>query len=302
MNEAEDLTKLIEKHSRRLQKLKEQVAVKGLNSEPELLIEIEDIEQTLTELQSNLGGREQFPVNQAMPDVIKQRWRYGWLTGLVAAFATIIGAIFFRENANQSEAAISPAAISTAISDDFGKTNTPLPPTFTSTPTDTPLPPTATPNNDLSPEHLENLPEGLRQLALDGADYIEIPVDIESLPAQSPVLAPSSPSTPSEGNQEISVEYIYLELVMRETQTSFVVIVPSLTRVGTAAEYLVRNLLPHLTLERYEWTLEFQGSELPTDHTLKTAGVRDGDVVTLVGNILEPIWTPSPPPDLEDFK
>ena len=44
--------RLVTIYSRRLQKLKEQQALKGLSTEPEILIEIEDIEAKLQEFQT----------------------------------------------------------------------------------------------------------------------------------------------------------------------------------------------------------------------------------------------------------
>lgn len=51
-----DLQNLIMTHHRRLQKLKEQQALSGRSTEPEILIEIEDIEKALAELQGELEG------------------------------------------------------------------------------------------------------------------------------------------------------------------------------------------------------------------------------------------------------
>lgn len=50
----EDIKKLIAEHNRRLQKLKEKEARFGLNTPPEILTEIEDIEAELVELQTQL--------------------------------------------------------------------------------------------------------------------------------------------------------------------------------------------------------------------------------------------------------
>ena len=50
----EDIKKLICKHNRRLQKLKEQVAIAGHSVDPKVLIEIEDIEATIEELETKL--------------------------------------------------------------------------------------------------------------------------------------------------------------------------------------------------------------------------------------------------------
>ncbi len=54
MPRQDNLKKLIAKHSRRLQKLKEQQALKGLDTAPHILIEIEDIEAEIEKLQKEL--------------------------------------------------------------------------------------------------------------------------------------------------------------------------------------------------------------------------------------------------------
>lgn len=56
--------KLIEISLRRLQKLKEQQALKGLNSPPELLIEIEDLEAKLEQLQAELQQVQEYETAQ----------------------------------------------------------------------------------------------------------------------------------------------------------------------------------------------------------------------------------------------
>jgi AAA+ ATPase superfamily predicted ATPase len=57
MSRDDDLKRQIAIHTRRLQILKERQAVLGISADPSLLIEIEDIEATLTELQANLGEK-----------------------------------------------------------------------------------------------------------------------------------------------------------------------------------------------------------------------------------------------------
>lgn len=54
MSQKQDLQKLIINHHRRLQKLKEQKALTGRATDPEILIEIEDIETELEALEANL--------------------------------------------------------------------------------------------------------------------------------------------------------------------------------------------------------------------------------------------------------
>lgn len=57
----EDLQQLIHRKQRRLQKLKEAQAVKGPNTDPEILIEIEDLAAELDELQAQLRGMKGEP-------------------------------------------------------------------------------------------------------------------------------------------------------------------------------------------------------------------------------------------------
>jgi len=54
MTRQDDIKQLITNHSRRLQILKEQQALAGLSVEPKILLEIEDIEATIANLQTEL--------------------------------------------------------------------------------------------------------------------------------------------------------------------------------------------------------------------------------------------------------
>ncbi len=57
-----DLQKLISRKQRRLQKLKEQEAIYGINTPPEVLIQIEDLEEELKQLQAQLAAA---PANES---------------------------------------------------------------------------------------------------------------------------------------------------------------------------------------------------------------------------------------------
>lgn len=57
MSREKDLKRQIATHQRRLQILKERQALLGINADPSLLIEIDDIEATLEEIQSKLGEK-----------------------------------------------------------------------------------------------------------------------------------------------------------------------------------------------------------------------------------------------------
>jgi hypothetical protein len=62
-----DLEKQINEHTRRLQKFKEQQARKGIDTEPHILIEIEDIEAAVEKLQAELAELKRTPVQIKKP-------------------------------------------------------------------------------------------------------------------------------------------------------------------------------------------------------------------------------------------
>lgn len=68
MSSQEDSKKIIEIKTRRLQILKEQQAVKGFNSPPELQIEIEDIEKEIRDLQTNI---QNIPFSQQLTKLVE---------------------------------------------------------------------------------------------------------------------------------------------------------------------------------------------------------------------------------------
>lgn len=81
MSRRTDLQKLIELNSRYLQKLKEQQAVKGVDAEPGLLIEIEDKENELAKLRTELEALEAEPLHAAPSQrVAGLSW---WWIGLI---------------------------------------------------------------------------------------------------------------------------------------------------------------------------------------------------------------------------
>lgn len=65
MSRQDDLKKLILYHERRLQKLREQQALKGISTDPKIFIEIEDIEATIAALQAELALEE----NNLLPEL-----------------------------------------------------------------------------------------------------------------------------------------------------------------------------------------------------------------------------------------
>ncbi|MFC1975783.1 hypothetical protein ACFLXQ_05255, partial [Chloroflexota bacterium] len=72
MSRKDDLQKLINNHKRRLQKLKEREALKGLDVEPEVTIEIEDIEKKLNKLQPELATEKEENIRAASQEIQKQ--------------------------------------------------------------------------------------------------------------------------------------------------------------------------------------------------------------------------------------
>jgi hypothetical protein len=81
MSRKHDIQKLINGHTRRLQRLKEQQARMGINTPPEILNEIEDIETELAELDIELA---------ALPDIIRHNPYRG-----LAAFREVDTDLFF---------------------------------------------------------------------------------------------------------------------------------------------------------------------------------------------------------------
>ncbi len=67
MSHQNNIKKLIASYNRRLQKLKEQQAIKGLDTPPATLLEIEDIEEKLAGLEIHLGVLESSPQPDATP-------------------------------------------------------------------------------------------------------------------------------------------------------------------------------------------------------------------------------------------
>ncbi len=63
-----DIQKLIRLYNRRLQKLREQEATKGINTSPEILIEIEDLEDKLVGLRAELETASDQPVSALSDD------------------------------------------------------------------------------------------------------------------------------------------------------------------------------------------------------------------------------------------
>ncbi len=77
MSRQDDLKRLLFIRSRRLQKLKEAQALKGINAEPELLLEIEDLEEQIDILQEELRvlAETTEPFFQASPTDYKKAKR-----------------------------------------------------------------------------------------------------------------------------------------------------------------------------------------------------------------------------------
>lgn len=70
----ENKKKLLENHERRLQKLKEKKAIYGLETPPDILMEIEDIEKEVAELQGQLKALKADEIKEPLssPDILKR--------------------------------------------------------------------------------------------------------------------------------------------------------------------------------------------------------------------------------------
>ena len=87
MTPREGVEKLIENTLRRLQKLKEQQALKGINSPPELLIEIEDLEADIEQLQTKLQQLEEYETAEQAKIYILASIPGGWSANSYEALA-----------------------------------------------------------------------------------------------------------------------------------------------------------------------------------------------------------------------
>ena len=67
MSQKDNLKKLIKNHHRRLQILKEQEALHGLDVPPKILMEIEDIEAKIADLQKRLAEAEDVSQPESSP-------------------------------------------------------------------------------------------------------------------------------------------------------------------------------------------------------------------------------------------
>lgn len=72
MSRRDDIQKLIVLYNRRLQKLREQEALKGISTPPEILIEIENLEDKLAGLQAELETASAQPVSPLTNDELAQ--------------------------------------------------------------------------------------------------------------------------------------------------------------------------------------------------------------------------------------
>lgn len=146
MPRKDDIENLIFKNRRRLQILKEKLASFGINTSPEILIEIQDIETEIEKLQTELERGISGPIP---PDetggclriyAVYGKTKFILILSLVVAIAAIFGTVYnfpFSTNHEATQTAIALVSIN--------PTSTTLPPTHTPTPTNTLIPPTDTP-------------------------------------------------------------------------------------------------------------------------------------------------------------
>jgi len=87
---------------------------------------------------------------------------------------------------------------------------------------------------------------------------------------------------------------LWFVLHMQQTGVDFLVATSWSHEVKATAEYLVARLLPHVNVEDYDWMLISldSGRAVTGSHTFKTAGVKEGEKLVLVGNHRAPRWAP----------
>jgi hypothetical protein len=90
--------------------------------------------------------------------------------------------------------------------------------------------------------------------------------------------------------QSQRIEFV---LRMRETNREVRVSAPAYAPIGGIAEYLIKELFPHVMHQSYEWTLVQGNNSLSPRHTLITTGIEDGDVLTLKGTPNIITWAPN---------
>ncbi len=207
MSRQSDIQKLINEHSRRLQKLKEQQAQYGNSADPSIAIEIEDVEKEVERLQNELAHLNSYPSSTSF--IVEQVEQTDIETGkpsslsvifgrfgkIIVAVATIVPCVislcaFFgigsvtdwTMGSSSQEIVLQPTPMPT---DRPANTNTPVLPSPTHTlpplPTNTPTPiaiPTATPEQVIAPaELLRSCQEILGNGQSYGDDYYTIDAD-----------------------------------------------------------------------------------------------------------------------------
>ncbi|WP_169817616.1 toll/interleukin-1 receptor domain-containing protein [Chlorobaculum limnaeum] len=94
-------------------------------------------------------------------------------------------------------------------------------------------------------------------------------------------------------SRESGLEGLLLfELHMRHSDAIFVIASDPKFSVELVAEYLAKDLQPHLRHRDYEWMLIKENRQLPGYLSLEAANLRSGDVVLLLGNHRMPEWAP----------
>lgn len=87
MSHQNDINNLIRRHRKRLQKLKEHEAVKGISTDPSILTEIEDIEAKIEILQEELADIANLEGKVSQPDIIQE------ITEVGSPFARFFGKV-----------------------------------------------------------------------------------------------------------------------------------------------------------------------------------------------------------------
>lgn len=98
-----------------------------------------------------------------------------------------------------------------------------------------------------------------------------------------------------ESKKENLNRYLLCELCMRHSDAVFPFAAHPKSTVESVAEFLAKEINPHLYHRDYEWMLVKGDKQLPGWMSLEAVNIRSGDAVLLLGNHRMPEWAPCPP-------
>lgn len=147
--------------------------------------------------------------------------------------------------------------------------------------------------------NVHEIPERLQKLVEVGTQYLEVPSDYRTeVDLWGYISAYSDPKTSNNShnadleNSTISLpsikNYIYCELILKQTNKSFVFGAPKNMKTGEVAHFLISQTLPHLIDENYQWYIVHNNIALPPDYTVLSTNLKSGDVVFLFGEHHKP--------------